>query len=71
MFEVNQNLQQHVSGNDDQQAGPSQQGHTNVCLLCGLSTLRRRSDRVLRNNPSELQLSMIAIIESRVAPREV
>ncbi|CAH2109329.1 unnamed protein product [Euphydryas editha] len=70
MFSVNENFQQDVSGNADQQAGPSHQGHTNVCLLCGLSTLRRRSDKILRSNPSELQLCMIAIIESRVQPRK-
>lgn len=71
MFSVNENLQQDSSGNIDQQAGSSHQGHTNVCLLCGLSTLRRRSDKILRSNPSQLQQSMINIIESRVAPREV
>ncbi|CAH2105465.1 unnamed protein product [Euphydryas editha] len=71
IFSVNENFQQDLSGNADQQAGPSHRGHTNVCLLCGLSTLRRRGDKILRSNPSELQLCMIAIIESRVQPRKI
>lgn len=71
MFRVNVNLQQEVSGSDDQPCGPSHLSHTNVCLLCGCSTLHRQSDRILRDNPTELHQSMINIIESRVAPRQV
>lgn len=71
MFRVNVNLQQEVSGNDDQPCGPSHRGHTHVCLLCGCSTLHRQRDRILRDNPTELHQSVINIIESRVAPRQV
>lgn len=71
MFSVNQQLQQEVSSNDNQQAESSHRGHTSVCLLCGSSILRRQSDRILRENPFELQQSMINILHSRLAQRQV
>lgn len=71
MFSVNRDLQQEVSANDNQQAESSHQGHAHVCLLCGSSILRRQSDLILRNNPTQLQITMRNIIESRVAPRQV
>lgn len=69
MAAVNRNLQNQVSGSED--AGTSTRGHTNVCILCGCSTLRRQSDKIFRENPTEMQQSIINIIESRLAPREV
>ncbi|KAL4713350.1 hypothetical protein ACJJTC_016818 [Scirpophaga incertulas] len=42
-----------------------------VCLLCGCSIAQRQSDKILRDNPNELQQSMIDIIKNRVAPRQV
>lgn len=71
MVAVNQCLQQEVSGSGDQDAGPSHRGHTHVCLLCGCSILRRQSDKILRDNPTDMQRSIIAIIENRLAPRQV
>ncbi|CAG4938450.1 unnamed protein product [Parnassius apollo] len=70
MISVNHSLQE-ISGIDDQQPGPSHQGHASVCLLCGCSILRRQSDRILRDNPTDLQQLMFTIIENRVAPRQV
>ncbi|CAG4990707.1 unnamed protein product [Parnassius apollo] len=67
---VNHSLQE-ISGIDNQQPRPSPQGHTSVCLLCGCSLLRRKSDRILRDNPMDLHKLMFTIIENRVAPRQV
>lgn len=53
------------------QASTTNRGHTNVCMICGCSTVRRQRDRILRDNPTELQLTMIQIITARVAPRQV
>lgn len=69
MAAVNDTLHREVSGSEE--AGPSTRGHTNVCLLCGCSTLQRQSDLILRQNPTEMQQSIINTIESKVAPREV
>ncbi|KAL4713584.1 hypothetical protein ACJJTC_005069 [Scirpophaga incertulas] len=71
MAAVNISLQQAVSSNDGEQAGSSQRGHIHVCLLCGCSIAQRQSDKILRDNPNELQQSMIDIIKNRVAPRQV
>lgn len=57
--------------NDGQQAGPSHRGHTHVCISCGRSIKRRPSDKIFRDNPTDLQQSMINIIQSRVVPRQV
>ncbi|KPJ07451.1 hypothetical protein RR48_08464 [Papilio machaon] len=70
MFAVNENLQQEVS-NSGEQAGPSHRGHAHVCLLCGCSIARRQSDKILKDSPTDLQRSIIAIIESRVAIRPI
>ncbi|XP_075984951.1 uncharacterized protein LOC142982375 [Anticarsia gemmatalis] len=66
---VNQNLE--LNTTNDDQAGPSQRGHVNVCLLCGCSIARRQSDKILRDNPTELQQSMINIIKTKIEPRQV
>lgn len=71
MFAVNQSLQQEVSGSGDQHAGPSHRGHTHACLLCGCSILHRQSDKILKDTPNDLQRCIIAIIENRLAPRQV
>ncbi|XP_041988982.1 uncharacterized protein LOC121740371 [Aricia agestis] len=70
MFSVNENLHQ-ATGNNEQQSGSRPRGHTEVCLLCGCSIHRRQSDKILRENPTDLHQSMINIIESRVAPRQI
>ncbi|CAG4984427.1 unnamed protein product [Parnassius apollo] len=70
MISVNHSLQE-ISGIDDQQPGPSHQGHASVCLLCGCSILQRQSDRILRDNPMDLHQLMFTVIENRVAPRQV
>ncbi|CAG4980978.1 unnamed protein product [Colias eurytheme] len=56
---------------EQQAAGSSHQGHTQVCVLCGLSILRRRSDLILRGNGSYLDRSIANIVQSRIAPREI
>ncbi|CAG4996456.1 unnamed protein product [Parnassius apollo] len=70
MISVNHNLQE-ISCIDDQQPGPSHQGHASVRLLCGCSILQRQSDRILRDNPMDLHQLMFTVIENRVAPRQV
>ncbi|CAK1603536.1 unnamed protein product [Parnassius mnemosyne] len=70
MISVNHSLQE-ISGIDDQQPGPSHRGHVSVCLLCGCSILQRQSDRILRDNPTDLHQLMYTLIENRVAPRQV
>lgn len=55
----------------DQVPGSSNQGHRHVCLLCGLSILRRRSDLILKQNGLDLDRNIANIIESRIAPRQV
>ncbi|CAK1583453.1 unnamed protein product [Parnassius mnemosyne] len=71
MFAVNQCLEHEVSGRSDQHAGPSHRGHTHVCLLCGCSILRRQSNKILRDNPTDLQSSITVIIENKLAPRQI
>ncbi|KAL4703261.1 hypothetical protein ACJJTC_009236 [Scirpophaga incertulas] len=68
MAAVNSSLQSEVSGSDV--AGPSTRRQTNACLLCGSSILNRRSDKILRVNPNEMQQSIIDLITSKLAPRE-
>ncbi|KAL4704332.1 hypothetical protein ACJJTC_019377 [Scirpophaga incertulas] len=68
MAAVNSSLQSEVSGSDV--AGPSTRRQTNACLLCGSSILNRRSDKILRENPNEMQQSIINLITSKLAPRE-
>lgn len=65
---VNQNLQQDVK---HEHAGPSPRGHSTVCLICGNSLLRRQSDKILKENPTELQQNMINIIQIRIEPRQL
>ncbi|KAL4706282.1 hypothetical protein ACJJTC_017449 [Scirpophaga incertulas] len=62
-------IQSEVSGRDV--AGPSTRRQTNACLLCGSSILNRRSDKILRENPNEMQQSIIDLITSKLAPREI
>ncbi|KAL4721470.1 hypothetical protein ACJJTC_008360 [Scirpophaga incertulas] len=69
MAAVNSSLQSEVSGSDV--AGPSTRRQTNACLLCGSSILNRRSDKILRENPNEMQQSIIDLITSKLAPREI
>ncbi|CAH2083256.1 unnamed protein product [Euphydryas editha] len=67
---VNNNLQNEVPGNEE--AGPSTiRDHKNVCLLCGCSILRRQSDKIFIESPNEMQQTIITIIESKLAPREI
>ncbi|KAL4702935.1 hypothetical protein ACJJTC_008345 [Scirpophaga incertulas] len=66
MAAVNSSLQSEVSGSDV--AGPSTRRQTNACLLCGSSILNRRSDKILRENPNEMQQSIIDLITSKLAP---
>ncbi|CAH2071951.1 unnamed protein product, partial [Iphiclides podalirius] len=63
---VNINLRE-VPGNEE--AGPStrKKGHKNVCLLCGCSLLIRQSNKILRENPTDVQQCVKNIIESRVS----
>uniref|UniRef100_A0A2A4JAT5 Uncharacterized protein n=1 Tax=Heliothis virescens TaxID=7102 RepID=A0A2A4JAT5_HELVI len=69
MVAVNQNLQ--LDANEGEQSGPSHRGHINVCLLCGCSLVRRQSDKVLKDNPTELQQDMINIIQMKIEPRQI
>lgn len=69
MDSVNQNLQQHT--NEGATAGPSPRGHSNVCLLCGCSLIRRQSDKVLKDSPTELQQNIMNIIKRKIEPRQV
>ena len=74
MMTVNQKIHEQVSSNDNQLPGSSHSqvmGHSKVCLMCGCSILRRKSDQILRNNPSELQQTIATIITNSVEPREV
>lgn len=56
---------------EQQASGSSHQGHRQVCVLCGLSILRRRSDLILKENASDFDKNITSIIESRIAPRQV
>ncbi|KAL4703795.1 hypothetical protein ACJJTC_011595 [Scirpophaga incertulas] len=69
MAAVNSSLQSEVSGSDV--TGPSTRRQTNACLLCGSSILNRRSDKILRENPNEMQQSIIDLITNKLAPREI
>ncbi|RVE41837.1 hypothetical protein evm_013521 [Chilo suppressalis] len=69
MSAINRSLQNEVP--DGEAAGTSTRGHTNVCILCGCSILQRQSDKILKENVNEMQQSIINIIESKVAPREI
>ncbi|XP_045456110.1 uncharacterized protein LOC123665925 [Melitaea cinxia] len=67
---VNNNLQNEVPGNLEAGSSTSR-GHRNVCLLCGCSILRRQSDKILKESPNEMQQTIITIIASKLAPREI
>ncbi|XP_045778170.1 uncharacterized protein LOC123876079 [Maniola jurtina] len=71
MAKVNVFIKQEVTDDDCQQAGPSPRGHTNVCPLCGISILRRQSNKILSDNPSELHQAIYDIIQNRLAPRQI
>lgn len=86
MRAVNQTLADEDRGSQtvaSLRAGPSQEadtteedvssrrGHTRVCVLCGLSVLRRRSDLIFKENPSNLEITIMNMIESRIVPRQV
>lgn len=69
MAAINQDLQQDTD--EPEQAGPSPWGHTHVCLLCGCSLIRRQSDNIVKDNPTELQQNMINIIQMKLETRQV
>ncbi|KAL4708097.1 hypothetical protein ACJJTC_009876 [Scirpophaga incertulas] len=71
MNAVNSNLQQNIASREEQQAISTQRGHTNVCLLCGCSLIKKQSDKILRENPTELQQSIINIIMREREPRQI
>lgn len=54
-------------------AGSSQHcvGHHKVCIFCGRSILKRQSNIVLKDNPTELESTIINYVSSKIAPREV
>ncbi|VVC87890.1 unnamed protein product [Leptidea sinapis] len=71
MGAVNQVLQEEINPQGGQQASSSNRGHSQVCILCGCSILRRQSDLIFRENPSQLQIQVVSIIEGRISPRQV
>lgn len=71
---VNEIIHGEISSNDNQLPGSSHTqavGHSKVCLMCGCSILRRKSDQILRSNPSELQQMIATIIINSIEPREL
>lgn len=74
IMRVNEIIHGEISSNDNQLPGSSHTqavGHSKVCLMCGCSILRRKSDQILRSNPSELQQMIATIIINSIEPREV
>lgn len=69
MAAVNQNVQQNTD--NEPQAGTSHRGHINVCILCGCSLVRRQSNKILIDNPTEMQLQMIEKIKRHKEPQQV
>lgn len=69
MRSVNQQLT--TSCDDAQASGSSQLGRRQVCSLCGRSTLNRQSHSIVFDNPSEEQRQINAVIQTRIAPRQV
>lgn len=72
MRNVNENMQREDICNIDNQPGPSQEvGHSRVCLLCGCSILRRRSDVILHSNPNQLQQEIVTVITHSIPLNQV
>lgn len=74
MMRVNQIIHGEISSNDNQLPGSCHTqvvGHSNVCLMCGCSILRRRADQILRSNPSELQEMITTVILNSIEAQEV
>ncbi|CAG4958305.1 unnamed protein product [Colias eurytheme] len=69
MRSVNEQLA--TSCDNAQASGSSQQGRRQVCSLCGRSILNRQSHPIVIDNPSEEQIQILAVIQSRITPRQV
>lgn len=69
MRSINQQLTTSCDG--AQASGSSQPGRRQVCSICGRSTLNRQSHAIVTDNPSEEQRQINAVIQTRIAPRQV
>ena len=69
MRSINQQLTTSCDG--AQASGSSQLGRRQVCSICGRSTLNRKSHAIVIDNPSEEQRQINAVIQTRIAPRQV
>lgn len=69
MRNINQQLATGCEG--AQTSGSSQQGRRQVCSLCGRSIVKRQSHFIVIDNPSEEQEQINAVIQTRIAPRQV
>lgn len=69
MRTVNQKLTTSCDG--AQASGSSQPGRRQVCSICGRSTHNRQSHAIVIDNPSEEQRRINAVIQTRIAPRQV
>lgn len=49
----------------------SLRGHTNVCILCGISLRNRQSHPIVTENLNDLQQAMNTEIINRAEPRQV
>lgn len=68
MRNVNENMQQEDISDMENQPGTSEGvGHTRVCLLCGCSILRRRSDVILHPNPNQLQQQIVTLVTNSIS----
>lgn len=69
MRSINQQLT--TSGDGAQTSGLSQLGRRQVCSICGRSIFKRQSHSIFFDNPSEEQRQINAVIQTRIAPRQV
>ncbi|KAF9823579.1 hypothetical protein SFRURICE_011885 [Spodoptera frugiperda] len=69
MRTVNQKLTTSCDG--AQASGSSQPGRRQVCSICGRSTHNRQSHAIVIDNPSEEQRRINAVIQTRIAPRQI
>jgi hypothetical protein len=49
----------------------SLRGHTNVCILCGISLMNRQRDAIVRDNLTDLQQAIHIEVVNRAEPRYV
>ncbi|PZC74315.1 hypothetical protein B5X24_HaOG208007 [Helicoverpa armigera] len=69
MRSINQQLTTSCDG--AQASGSSQLGRRQVCSICGRCTLNRQSHAIVIDNPSEEQRQINAVIQTRIAPRQI